>query len=67
MCSIDASRLEWKQVRIPKQLLKDVRSIIREHPLWLNEPDFIRDALREKIEEVRRKHPTQDSKAKTAE
>ena len=47
--------MQWKQVRIPKELLKDIRNTIKENPLWLNEPDFIRDALRDKIEKVRRK------------
>lgn len=59
--------MDWKQVRIPRQLLNDIRNIIREHPLWLNEPDFVRDALREKIEEIRRKHPSQNNNAKNAE
>jgi metal-responsive CopG/Arc/MetJ family transcriptional regulator len=42
-------RLEWEPVRIPKQLFIEVKAIIDKTGFWVNEHEFIRDAIREKL------------------
>lgn len=41
--------VEWVQIRIPEELYKKVTTIITEKKFWINEHDFIRDAVREKL------------------
>ncbi len=41
--------VEWTTVQIPKKLLKDVQDLIATYPRWINEREFIRDAIREKL------------------
>lgn len=41
--------MEWVQVRIPEEMIKEIREIIEHQKLWVNEHEFIRDAIREKL------------------
>jgi Arc/MetJ-type ribon-helix-helix transcriptional regulator len=40
---------EWVQIRIPEALYKEVQDAINREKFWINEHDFIRDAIREKL------------------
>jgi len=42
--------VEWEPIRIPRDLLDQIRKLLRKYPMWINEHEFIRDAIREKIE-----------------
>ena len=44
-------------MRIPKDLYRNVEKIVKEKGLWLNELEFIREAVREKMEAVRAQSP----------
>jgi len=41
--------MKWVQVRIPAVMMKEIQETIGKKPLWVNEHDFIRDAIREKL------------------
>jgi metal-responsive CopG/Arc/MetJ family transcriptional regulator len=41
--------VEYGAVRLSLDLLKQVTDTISETKLWINETDFVRDAVREKI------------------
>lgn len=41
--------VEWEPVRIPKQLFIEISEIIKKTGFWINEHEFIRDAIREKL------------------
>ena len=43
---------KFGHTRISRDLLKEVTETIQQHPLWINETDFIREAIREKISKV---------------
>jgi Arc/MetJ-type ribon-helix-helix transcriptional regulator len=43
---------DWVPVRIPEDLYAEITALLKKKPLWLNEHDFIRDALREKLAAV---------------
>lgn len=42
--------VEWEPIRVPRDLLEQIRKLLRKYPMWINEHEFIRDAIREKIE-----------------
>jgi len=50
-------KVDWTQIRIPTPLLKEIREAIDNYPSkgYTNEHEFIRDAVREKIEEFQLK------------
>lgn len=43
---------EWEQIRIPKELFDEATKVIREKGFWVNEQDFVREAVREKITKI---------------
>ena len=45
-------RMEWTTVRIPIGLLEEVDKIVGESPYYVNKPEFIREAIREKVKRV---------------
>lgn len=50
--------MKWTQVRIPTELFTEMTQVIEDNPEkgYINEHEFIRDAIRDKIDEV--KEPT---------
>lgn len=40
---------EWEQVRLTRELYNEVTKILEDKKFWVNEQDFVRDAVREKI------------------
>lgn len=46
---------DWEPVRIPKELFDQIKIIVKETGLWINEHEFIRDALREKLVKINTK------------
>ena len=44
--------MDWVQIRIPKELMDEIIEIIKKKPHWINEHEFIRDAVREKIDTI---------------
>ena len=46
--------MKWTPVRIPTSLLKEITNIVEDHPEkgYTNEHEFIREALREKLDRV---------------
>jgi len=59
--------MEWTPVRIPTALFDEVKDIIQNKPEhgYTNEHEFIRDAIREKIVELKEKekNPAKDKEA----
>lgn len=57
--------MEWTQVRVPTSMLEEIRGILKQNPMWVNEHEFIRDSIREKIVAVKNKHkvPTKEATA----
>jgi metal-responsive CopG/Arc/MetJ family transcriptional regulator len=43
---------KYKTISLTSDLLKEVTDTVKTHPLWINEVEFIRDAIREKINKV---------------
>ena len=41
--------IEWEPVRIPRTLYTEISEIISRTGFWINEHEFIRDAIREKL------------------
>jgi len=48
--------MEWTQIRVPTSMLEEIKIILQLNPMWVNEHEFIRDAIREKIVAVKTKH-----------
>jgi len=44
--------MEWTPVRIPKELFNEVQELLKRVPYWASENEFVRDAVREKLEKV---------------
>ena len=42
--------MEWTPVRIPKELFNQIEDLIKKVPYWASENEFVRDAVREKLE-----------------
>ena len=40
---------EWEAIRIPKELYDQISKIVKDSGFWVNEHEFIRDAVREKL------------------
>jgi hypothetical protein len=40
---------KYKAARISEDLYREVTEIVQKYKLWINEIDFIREAIREKI------------------
>ena len=53
--------VEWSSVRIPAELKEQVKDLIKRIPFWASPDEFVRDAVREKVNIV------QDSQDKQAE
>jgi len=49
--------MEWKQTRIPIPLFKEIKDVMDKHPSkgYTNEHEFIRAAVREKIDDITNK------------
>ena len=45
-------KTKYGTARISEDLLAEVTKIVKEKPLWINEIDFIREAIRDKIKKV---------------
>jgi len=41
---------QWETRKIPKNLIDEIKQILKIYPFWINDTEFIRDAIREKIE-----------------
>jgi Arc/MetJ-type ribon-helix-helix transcriptional regulator len=41
--------VEWVPIRIPEELYKQIQEVINHNKVWVNEHEFIRDAIREKL------------------
>lgn len=48
--------IKWETLRIPQKLLEDVTVIVAQSSQWINEPEFIREAIREKIRTIEEKY-----------
>jgi len=44
--------MKWVQVRVPVEMVEEVREIVERKKLWVNEHEFIRDTIREKMSGV---------------
>lgn len=44
--------MEWVHVRIPAEMMKEIKEIVKSKRLWVNEHEFIRDAIREKMRSI---------------
>jgi len=44
--------MEWVSIRIPAEMMKEIQEIIRSKKLWVNEHEFVRDAVREKMRSI---------------
>jgi len=42
-------------VKILRHLLKEIQEILKDHPMYIDRDEFIRDAIRDKIEAIRAK------------
>ena len=40
-------------VKISRNLLKEIQKILKDHPMYIDQDEFIRDAIRDKIEAIR--------------
>jgi metal-responsive CopG/Arc/MetJ family transcriptional regulator len=47
--------MNWIHVNIPKDLLEEIKKLVETNKFWVNEHEFIQDALREKIMEIKQK------------
>jgi len=45
-------KTKYGAIRLSEDLLSEVTKTVKERPLWINEIDFIREAIREKISKV---------------
>lgn len=41
--------VDWVSTAVPKELLDEITKVIQAMPFWTNEREFIRDAIREKL------------------
>ena len=44
--------MEWSSVRIPAELKQQIQDLIKRIPFWTSPDEFVRDAVREKINVV---------------
>ena len=52
-CSLRrAEKTERYDIKVPPELYDQVASVVRMRGMWLNEAEFVREALREKISVV---------------
>jgi len=40
-------------VKILRHLLEEIQEILKDHPMYIDKDEFIRDAIRDKIEAIR--------------
>ena len=43
-------------LQLPEGLAKEINEIVEKHDLWMSSQDFIREAIKEKIEHWKRDH-----------
>ena len=43
-------------LQLPEGLAKEINDIVKKHDLWMSSQDFIREAIKEKIERWHRDH-----------
>jgi len=46
-------KVDWQNIRLPKKLYTEVTTQVEDLGLWTNEQEFIRDAIREKISQIK--------------
>jgi len=47
--------VEWVPAKIPKELMEKIQNLLKDCPMWINEHEFVRDAIRDKIEAIKAK------------
>ncbi len=45
--------VQWTPIRLPEELYGEVTDTIKKNQRWVNEHDFIREAVREKLDKIK--------------
>jgi len=59
VCYIGVDMIQSIPVKISRNLLKKIQEILKDHPMYIDKDEFIRGAIRDKIEAIRAK-PSKD-------